>query len=102
MFLIRAFAFKNIDFFWQLHNANSLFVSFHVENAFHVLKCQMCGKYSKTKPEVMKHFETLSNFCSELSFLRIQAFVRKAKTNTDWHFSDKAKALIRNVSSQPL
>ena len=40
-----------------LHNANSVIVIFNVERTFKAYVCQMCGKYAKTKSEIMKHYK---------------------------------------------
>ena len=37
-----------------LHNANSVIVIFNVERTFKAYVCQMCGKYAKTKYEIIK------------------------------------------------
>ena len=48
--------------FYPLNNANSVYVIFHVEKTFNALVCQMCRKYTKTKSEIMKHYQKASNF----------------------------------------
>ena len=50
-----------------LHNANSVIVIFNVERTFKAYACQMCGKYAKTKYEIMKHHKKEHKlfFCSK-------------------------------------
>ena len=61
----------------------------------------MCGKYTKTKSEIMKHYKKKHLIFSESYILRFQGFVQKSKTNTNWQFfwstksSDK-KTLVPN------
>ena len=40
-----------------LYNANSIIEFFHVDKTFSALVCPMCGNYSKTKSEIMKHYQ---------------------------------------------
>ena len=66
--------------------------------------CQMCGNYSKTKSEIMKHYQKdqviffIIN-CRSCDFKHV---LEKAKPTLMDSSSDKPKALIRNVGSQPI
>ncbi len=52
-----SFSQKNTIIEKALYNANSVIEFFHVEKTFRALVCQMCGNYSKTKSEIMKHYQ---------------------------------------------
>ena len=56
---------------------------------YHCLKCQMCANYSKTKSEIIKHYQTdkINSFHSKSKIIEFQNFVRKGTTNLDLKFS---------------
>ena len=41
---------------FALLNVNSVIVIFYVEKTGKAYKCQMCGKYAKTKSGIMKNY----------------------------------------------
>ena len=66
------------------------------------LKCQMCGYYSKTKSEIMKHDQKDHIiFCFVLNCRpwEFKQLLEKAKPTSVDSSSDKPKAPIRNVGS---
>ena len=76
---------------------------FHVENTFRALVCQMCGKYSKTKSEITKHYQkNIYFFILNSRSWDFKPFLEKAKPTSLDGSSDKPKALTRNVASQSL
>ena len=66
--------------------------------------CQMCGNYSKTKSEIMKHYKKdhVTFFIPNCRSLDFKPLLEKAKPTSVDSSLDKPKALIRNVASQPL
>ena len=51
------FTHKNPIIKLALYNANSVIEFVHVEKTFRTLACQMCGYYSNSKSEIMKHYQ---------------------------------------------
>ena len=66
--------------------------------------CQMCGNYSKTKSEIMKHYQKdhIIFFIPNRRSWYFKPLLEKAKPTSVDSSSDKPKAPIRNVGSQPL
>ena len=65
----------------------------------------MCGNYSKTESEVMKQYQKDHIYIFKILNRRIWDFrqlLEKAKPTLVDSSSDKPKALIRNVASQPV
>ena len=60
---------------------NSAIEFFHVEKTFRTLACQMCGNYSLTTSEIMKHYQKVQIFFlnSKSSIFECQTIVRKKK-----------------------
>ena len=87
-----------------LHNAKSVIVIFYVERTFKAYVCQMCGKYAKTKSEIMKHYKKDHTvfFIPNHRYWDFKPLLEKAKPTSVDSSSDKPKAPIRNVGSQPL
>ena len=67
------------------------------------LLCQMCGNHSKTKSEIMKHYQKdhIFFFILNFRFWDFKPLLEKAKLPLVDSYSDKPKALIRNIASQP-
>ena len=65
--------------------------------------CQMCGNSSKTKSEIMKHYQKdhIIFFIQNRRSWDFKPLLEKAKPTSVDSSSDKPKALIRNVASQP-
>ena len=76
---------------------------FHVKKTLRVLVCQMCGNYSKMKSEIMKHYQKvpMTFFILNRRSWDFKPLLEKGKQTSVDSFSDKTKALIRNVASQP-
>ena len=75
----------------------------HVEKTFRAFVCQMCGKYSKTKSKIMKHYLKIYIIffllnCRSWDF---KPMLEKSKPTLVDSSSDKPKAPIRNIASQP-
>ena len=66
--------------------------------------CQMCGNYFETKYEIMKHYEKghIVFFIQNCRSWDFKPFLEKAEPTLMDSSSDKPKAPIRNVGSQPL
>ena len=89
--------------FYPLNNANSVYMIFHVEKTFNAMICQICGKYTKTKSEIIKHKKiNLIFFWIWFVDFEISNLCQKSQ---DQHqlkvFLDEPKAPIKNVISQP-
>ena len=85
------------------HGIDSLIDFFHVEKTFRALACHMFGNYSKKKSEIMKHYQKdhLIFFILSRRYWDFKTLLEKAKPILVHSSSDKQKALIRNVASQP-
>ena len=59
--------------------------------------CQMCGKYAKTKFEIMKHLKK-----EHILFVHSKPLLEKANATLILRLLDNPNPLIRNVSAQPL
>ena len=53
---------KNCIIEKPLYNSNSIIEFFHVVKTFRALVCQMCGNYTKTKSQIIKHYQKDHNF----------------------------------------
>ena len=75
----------------------------HVEKTFKALVCQMYGNYSKTKYEIKKHYQKvhISFFLPNCRSWDFKPLLEQAKPILLDSSSDKLKAPIRNVGSQP-
>ena len=79
-----------------------------MKKTFKAMLCQMCGNYSKTKSGIMKHYQKyhIIFFIIKCRSLNFKPLLEKAKpTSVDsssLKTSDKPKAPLRNVGSQPL
>ena len=75
-----------------------------MEKTFRALVCQMYGNYSKTKSEIMKHYQKDPNifFILNRRSWDFKPLLEKEKPTLIDISSDKPKALITNVASQPL
>ena len=87
-----------------MYNANSVIEFFNVEKTFRALACQMCGTYSKTKSEIMKHYQKdhIIFFILNRRSWDLKQLWEKAKPTSGDSSSDKPKALIIDIASQPL
>ena len=65
--------------------------------------CQMCGNNSKTKSEIMKHYQKddIIFFIPNRRYWDFKPLLEKTKPTSVDSPSDKPKAPIRNVGSQP-
>ena len=74
------------------------------KKTFKAIVCQMCGNYSKTQSEIIKHHQKghIFFFHSKLLIWDFKPLLEKAKPTSLDSSSDKPKAPIRNVGSQPL
>ena len=74
-----------------------------MEKTFWALVCQMCGNYSKTKSEIRKHYQKvhITFFILNRISWDLKLLLEQGKPTSVDSSSDKPKALIRNISSQP-
>ena len=67
--------------------------------------CQMCGKYAKTKSEIIKHYKKehkLFFFILNRRSLDFKPLLEKANPTLIDSLLDNPNPLVRNVSAQPL
>ena len=71
------------------------------KKTFRALVCQMCGNYSKTESEIMKHYQKdhIIFFSSKLQIFGFPTIVKNTKPTSLDSSSDKPKSLIRNIAS---
>ena len=78
---------------------------FNVEKTFMAYVCQMCGKYTKTKLEIIKPLKPKKKyiiFSSKSKIVWFQTFfLEKANPTSIDSFVYNPNPLIRNVSAQP-
>ena len=74
-----------------------------MEKTFRALVCQMCGNYSKTKNEIVKYYQKghIIFFILKRRSWDFKPMLEKTKPTRVDSSSDKPKALIRKVASQP-
>ena len=65
--------------------------------------CQMCGKYAKTKSEIIKHYKKsiIFFFIINRKSLDFKTLLEKANPTLIDSLLDNPNPLIRNVSAQP-
>ena len=65
--------------------------------------CQMCGYYSETKSEIVKHYQKDHDiyFIPNRRSWYFKPLLEKEKPTLVDSYLDKPKALISNVGSQP-
>ena len=76
---------------------------FHVEKTFKAHVCQICGKHSKNKCNIIKHYKKdhIILFIINHRSLDFKSLLEKANTTLIYSFLDNPSPLIRNVSARP-
>ena len=87
-----------------MYNAYLIMHFFCVKKTFRERVCHMCGNYSKTKYEIMKHYQKghIIFFIPNRRSWDFKPLLEKANLTLVDSLSDKPKVPVRNVGSQPL